>query len=94
MAAWLQVKPFPMLHQLWHTGRNVDLASGARTLLEIKRRGSWKADASLRRYEKSGRIAEQLHALAPAVSGFCVKAHQLLPEMLLGQCGALPCPGR
>ena len=39
-------------YQLRHTGASVEFASQTRTLAEVKRRGRWKSDSSVRRYEK------------------------------------------
>jgi len=53
----------PHLYQLRHGGASHDRSSRARSMLEIKLRGRWRCDRSLRRYEKGGRLAEQLSRL-------------------------------
>ena len=78
----LGVKPQPMLYQLRHSGASMDYINRARDLLGIKRRGRWRADSSLRRYEKGGRLTEQLRKLAPRVRGFCVRSAGRLPAVL------------
>ena len=52
---------------LRHGGASHDKAANMRGLLDIQRRGNWKSWASVRRYEKSGRIALQLAKLPHAV---------------------------
>ena len=42
----------PSLYRLRHGGASHDAATRMRTLQEIKRRGRWASDTSLRRYEK------------------------------------------
>eukprot|EP00973_Karenia_brevis_P067713 9420352-Karenia_brevis.AAC.1 len=59
----LQLKPRPVLHQLRHSGPSADRAEKLRTLLEIKHRGRWMADKSVARYNKQGRINQQLDGL-------------------------------
>ena len=45
-------------YQARHSGASSDVASGRRTVHETKLRGRWQADASLRRYQKGGRLNE------------------------------------
>ena len=45
----------PSLYALHHGGASHDAASGARSIQEIKDRGRWSSDASLRRYRKTSR---------------------------------------
>ena len=42
-------------YQLRHGGASEDLNSKVRSYMEVKERGCWRTDASLRRYAKSGR---------------------------------------
>ena len=53
----------PQLYQLRHSGPSFDYAARLRTIQEIKLRGRWAADNSVRRYEKAGRVTEQLRRL-------------------------------
>jgi hypothetical protein len=57
----------PYLYGLRHGGASFDRATQARPALEVKLRGRWTTDASVRRYEKHGRVAEQLHRLGDEV---------------------------
>ena len=48
-------------YALRHSGPSGDRASGVRSLGDIKKRGRWGADSSVRRYEKSGRLLEAIN---------------------------------
>jgi hypothetical protein len=50
-------------HTCRHGGASSDFAGRHRSLDEIQRRGRWLAVASVRRYEKSGRLAKQFSLL-------------------------------
>ena len=54
-------------YQARHSGASIDRAQRHRSILEVKQRGRWRADASLIRYEKSARLARALSRLTPAV---------------------------
>ena len=49
------------LYEAW--GPSTDFYGNHRDLLAIQRRGRWKATASVRRYEKAGRLIKQLTLL-------------------------------
>ncbi|CAK0887949.1 unnamed protein product, partial [Prorocentrum cordatum] len=55
----------PTLYGLRRAGASLDCALGRRAMLEIQHRGNWAAADSMRRCQKAGRLAEQLHLLAP-----------------------------
>ena len=55
----------PTPYQLRHSGASWEFAAGTRTLAEVQRPGRWRATASVRRYEKGGRVTEQLAKLLP-----------------------------
>ncbi|CAK0844650.1 unnamed protein product [Prorocentrum cordatum] len=57
----------PCLHRLRHGGASHDLLFKARILLGAKKRGRWASDRSLARYERGGRINEQLSLLSQDV---------------------------
>ena len=88
----LGLDPPPMLYQLRHSGPSADFAGGRRSLDSIKRRGRWRTDASVRRYEKGGRVTDQLGRLKPLVRGYAVASAKLLPAVLLRQQGHLRFP--
>lgn len=51
-------------HCCRHGGASADFARQLRTLVEVQRRGRWRAASSVRRYEKAGRLTRQV-ALIP-----------------------------
>ena len=59
------------LYQLRQSGASHELASHARPLDAIKKRGRWRTDRSLYRYEKGGQLQQQLNLLPPAVLSRC-----------------------
>lgn len=52
-------------HCLRHGGPSTDFALSFRTLEDIQRRGRWHAQASVKRYEKAGRLTKQVAMLTP-----------------------------
>jgi hypothetical protein len=50
-------------HCLRHGGPSTDFALGYRSLADIQRRGRWHAQASVKRYEKAGRLNKQVALL-------------------------------
>ncbi|CAK0804177.1 unnamed protein product, partial [Prorocentrum cordatum] len=53
----------PSLCTLRHGGASHEYLAKFRSLDEIKKRGRWVSDSSLRRYTKGGRVAEQMRRL-------------------------------
>ena len=53
----------PTLYQCRHGGASHELLARQRPLDEIRKRGRWRTDASVARYEKGGRIQQQLGRL-------------------------------
>ena len=43
-------------YQTRHSGASIDRQQSLRTLLEVKHRGDWRSDSSVRRYDKHGRV--------------------------------------
>jgi hypothetical protein len=72
----------PYLYGLRHGGASYDRATQTRPALEVKLRGRWTTDASVRRYEKHGRVAEQLHRLGAAVMAEAMSAPAQLGRLL------------
>ena len=63
------------MYRLRHGGASADFAMGHRDLLGIKRRGRWRNDDSLRRYEKAvhaqaveGRLSAESLARAAVIA--------------------------
>jgi hypothetical protein len=72
----------PVLYMLRHSGPSHDRSCEQRTLAEVKLRGRWMSDLSVRRYEKEGRVQQQLQRMPPAVrraafSAMITLAHRL-----------------
>ena len=50
-------------YQSRHSGPSIDVARRLRTLAEVQRRGQWKAQKSVLRYEKEARLTESWNLL-------------------------------
>ena len=72
----------PELYMLRHSGPTYDQAVKYRTLSEIKLRGRWMSDASVQRYRKEGRVAEQLHRLQSEARARALQAPAELRSLL------------
>ena len=85
------VKPLKRqtLHVLRHSGATADTWHRRRTIDEVQKRGRWKSPASVRRYEKSGRVAERLNACSVATQSFGTKCVGMLARVLAKQCRPL-----
>ena len=70
-------------HCLRHGGPSTDFALKFRSLEEIQRRGRWRAHASVRRYEKAGRLNKQLAVLSPAQLEQAKRDALALPTLLM-----------
>ena len=68
---------------LRHTGPSQDRLSNQRSLKQVKRRGRWASDSSVKRYEKSSRINARLAALPREVLRVVTLANDLMPNVLL-----------
>ena len=60
----------PHIYALRHGGASFDLFAKRRTLEQVKSRGRWRSDASLRRYGKSTRMQQVEGQLDPSVVKF------------------------
>ena len=79
-------------HQLRHAGPSFDFATKQLPLADIKLRGRWEADSTVRRYQKAGRIDEQVNDLDTLVLAFCKKSSEVMRATLLNNCKPLPPP--
>jgi hypothetical protein len=84
----LGMSPPPMPYQLRHSGPSIDFSDGSRTLAGIKRRGRWRTDSSLRRYEKGAQLTRTLRRLSVAARDFVVRSSRVLPEVVAGRARA------
>jgi hypothetical protein len=83
-AARMGLPTAPLAYQLRHSGPSIDFADGSRSLAEIKRRGRWRAESSMRRYEKGSQLTRFLHTLPVAGRAFAVAASRSLPSVIAG----------
>lgn len=72
----------PVLYQLRHGGPSADVAAGRRTVEQVKLRGRWRCDQSVRRYLKDGRVGEQLRRLDDKTRAAVLQAPQRLAAVL------------
>ncbi|CAK0871112.1 unnamed protein product, partial [Prorocentrum cordatum] len=76
----LGLEPALMPYLLRHSGASRDFVNGLRPLSEVKRRGRWKTDASVRRYEKGAVFDGEpfnLSTVARAASRLACQIHAL-----------------
>ena len=76
---------------LRHSGPSADRLSDRRPELEVKTRGRWKSDKSLKRYEKGGRVLEVLSRCTTRMKAFATRCEQQLWKVLAGS-SAPPVP--
>lgn len=74
----------PVLHQLRHGGPSADRASRVRSLREVQKRGRWGSERPVQRYEKAGRVSEQMNRLSQAVRTRAGNCLARLPEIIRG----------
>ena len=67
-----------------HTGASLDRLEDNLSLAEVQRRGRWKAEASVRRYEKRALAQEVAHLLPPRLLQYCQETAARLPSRLDG----------
>ena len=75
----------PHLYSLRHGGSSHDYLVKKVPLDEVKRRGRWRADQSVRRYEKASLVAREVSRLPQATRLFGVAVEEKLEQLLLGQ---------
>jgi hypothetical protein len=80
----------PVLYQLRHGGASHEMLTGFRSLEALKRRGRWASDASVRRYEKGGRIGQVLSRLDTKLQDHCRRCAAQIGKILAGSCLAWP----
>ena len=88
-ATLCRVKVVP--YQTRHSGASLDRLYGWRSALEVKNRGDWKADTSVKRYEKSGRVQHSAARFDPAMDQYFRTCERQLADMFLrGRAVPLP----
>jgi integrase len=78
-------------YQLRHSGASWDRLQGYRVLAEVKKRGSWKADRSVARYEKATRVLAEWHKLGAGLKAYCEMCDTGL-ERLMTRGAVIPFP--
>ena len=81
----------PCRCSLRHGGASDDILTKRRTLLEVKRRGQWRTDQSLRRYGKETKVLSELQKVPSSVVKFGRHISDHLSEVFLGE-KSLPPP--
>eukprot|EP00435_Cladocopium_sp_Y103_P065410 s1031_g27.t1 len=75
-----------VLYQLRHSGPSHDRLMSYRHLNEVKKRGRWQSDSSLRRYENHARIAQEFQRLPTQIQAACILAETSFPKELQKSC--------
>ena len=87
----------PHLYYLRHGGASHDLLTKRRPLAEIKARGRWATDQSLKRYAKSTQLQRILAKMPEAVRSYGDDALNQLEQLVLNRARVgstgLPLPG-
>jgi integrase len=68
-----------VLYQLRHSGPSYDRLTKSRSLQDVKKRGRWSADSSVRRYEAHARLAQEFQRLPKKIQQKCYQALKQLP---------------
>ena len=84
----------PSLYRLRHGGASFDRAMRFRSLPEVKKRGRWVSDASLRRYEKAVRVQKVEAEASPEFLSFAASVAPDLCKFIRGSSSLPRCPWR
>ena len=66
-----------------HSGISIDRATGARPLAEAGKRGRWKSEKSLRRYEKAGTLSAVWQKLPDETRRIAIAAERTIKQDML-----------
>lgn len=75
-------RDWAVLYQLRHSGPSHDRLHRLRTTLEVKLRGRWEADSSVKRYEAHSKLALEFQNLPPEVQRQALQAEQSLGSLM------------
>lgn len=67
-----------VLYQLRHSGPSHDRLIKSRSLLEVKKRGRWSSDSSVKRYEAHARVGQEFQKLPKRVQVSAIQAPKQL----------------
>ena len=73
----------PCLYMARHTGASLDRLTGALPLTEVQKRGRWRADSSVRRYEKRALVQEVYNSLTDRERKVAYRKAAELEDVLL-----------
>ena len=82
----------PVLYMGRHSGASLDLQGRHRDHLELKKRGGWQCESSLRRYENAARLNLSASKLQPAQVAAFKRADELLEALFFGRVPAVAMP--
>ncbi|CAK0900339.1 unnamed protein product, partial [Prorocentrum cordatum] len=84
------------LYQIRHAGPPHDILMGVRTLLDVKRRGRWSSDATVKRCEAAGVVQQEWAKLSTAQQAAASRAAEWMQsqELYCGTHGILDSAGR
>ena len=82
----LGLKQVFILYQLRHGGPSHDRAVGMRSLAEVKQRGGWLTDNSVKRYEAHARLQQVESRVPSELQAEMMAAPSRLAERLLSSC--------
>ena len=71
-------------YQLRHGGASEDLNSKTRDFNQVRERGRWKTDTSVRRYAKTGKLQKMLQDLDKPILEYCRRSLTAIPRILQG----------
>ena len=80
--------PEAVPYQARHSGPSIDLALRRRTLDSAKKRGRWRTDRSLHRYEKAGRLQQVANRWTEVQRAHFNRSAELVEALILGRGGA------
>ncbi|CAK0823925.1 unnamed protein product, partial [Prorocentrum cordatum] len=81
----LQVKAKVVPYQMRHSGASIDMARRRRRLADVQKRGQWKTNRSVVRYEKHARLAATWATLSSAQQNVFLVCEAQLADIILGR---------
>ena len=72
-------------YQARHSGPSIDLALHRRELKAAKKRGRWRTDRSLRRYEKAGRLLRVADRWSAGQRAHFSRSAEVVEALILGR---------
>ena len=89
LTVWHQVlrqiglpQTFAVLYQMRHSGPSHDRLHQLRTALEVKMRGRWASDTSVKRYEAHSKLSLEFQRLPDSIQRASLEAERSLPSLM------------